>query len=285
MTDISYSEAIKDVRKRVSASRSSFTAGMISLPKPRREAMFALYAFCREVDDIVDDIASIELRKKGLEDWRLYISDLFKRKKASNSITAALAPAIERYSLIEEDFQAIIDGMEMDASDPVCAPSMEILDLYCDRVASAVGRVSVRIFGDSSADAMKVAHHLGRALQLTNILRDLYEDAERGRLYLPSELLDKHNISSRIPKEILNDPGIKPVCRGLASVAGDHFLKADDAMKKCPSSAMRPAKIMRAYYGAIHKQLIVRDWNDLSARVNLTKWQKALLMLTGFLGL
>ena len=118
MTEISYEEAMADVQARVTASHSSFTAGMAILPKPRREAMFALYAFCREVDDIADEGLTEEARRRGLQEWRVRISNLFHNGIADHAITAALTPAIKDYRLAEVDFQDIIDGMEMDAGAP-----------------------------------------------------------------------------------------------------------------------------------------------------------------------
>ncbi len=270
---VSYDEALSDVKARVNASRTSFHAGMAMLPKQKREAMYALYAFCRAVDDIADDGATLDIRSKGLEAWRKRIADLF-RGKPSDPITAALAPAVTRFGLVEQDFQSIIDGMEMDAGDPIKAPDMKTLDLYCDRVASAVGRVSVRIFGDSSDMAMTLAHHLGRAFQMTNILRDLAEDAERGRLYLPEELLSKYDIKSRTPSEVVRDPGLPAVCRNFAQLTGAFFKAADLAMRQCDPAAMRPAKIMRAYYYAIFERLQAADWRDVRTRIALPDWQK-----------
>jgi len=280
---IAYQEAITDVKARVSASRSSFRAGMVILPKARREAMYALYAFCREVDDIADDGATFEVRTQGLQQWRQRISDLFKGQ-TSNTITAALAPAIQPFHLIEKDFQDIIDGMEMDAGDPICAPDAKTLDLYCDRVASAVGRASVRIFGDASPKAMEVSHHLGRALQLTNILRDMAEDAQRGRLYLPVELLIQHGITSRLPAEVLRDKNMPAVCRDMAPKINAHFTAANEAMKSCDPAAMRPAKIMRDYYHAVFERLVAEDWQNIFARVTLPKWQKLWLVLRNLIG-
>lgn len=279
-----YKVAIEDVKNRVAASRSSFTAGMAILPKERREAMFALYAFCREVDDIADDGATLETRKRDLQKWRERINLLFTRGTICESITTALLPAIGKFGLVEEDFQAIIDGMEMDAGDPICAPSMELLDLYCDRVASAVGRVSVRIFGDGSKSGMQVAYHLGHALQLTNILRDLAEDADRERLYLPEELLSKHNVCSRNPKEVSVDKNLKLVGRDLACIAMHHFEAAEEAMSECIPKTMRPANIMKCYYKAILQQLLKNDWNQPLTRVSLSKIQKMWLLLKGMLG-
>jgi len=279
MTSLTFPEALKQVKAQVAASRSSFHAGMAILPKARREAMYALYGFCRAVDDIADDSPSPEIAARELEVWRRRIADVF-CGKASDAITTALLPAITAFNLDEKDFHDIIDGMEMD-SVAIVAPDDKTLDLYCDRVASAVGRVSVRIFGDSSADAMQVAHHLGRALQLTNILRDLAEDAARGRLYLPSELLDKHGVTARNPNEVLRNSNLSAVCRDLAAQASDQYVWADECMKKCIPAAMRPARIMRSYYRAIFDRLVQQGWRDPFQRVTLPKWKKISLMLKG----
>lgn len=278
----SYQRALDDVKTRVAKSGTSFHAGMAILPKERRDAMYALYAFCREVDDIADDSLTPDDSARGLQKWRERIAALF-QGQTSDTITSALAPAIQSYGLVEEDFQAIIDGMQMD-SIVICAPSAAFLDTYCDRVASAVGRVSVRIFGDSSANAMTLSHHLGRAFQLTNILRDLAEDASRERLYLSEELLAKHNITSRKPEEVLRDPHLREACRELAGQARHHFQEADRMMQLCIPSAMRPAKIMRAYYGAIFDRLVKEDWRDPFVRVSLSRWEKLLLMLQIWVG-
>lgn len=283
MTAVPYPRALADVKARVAASRTSFHAGMLILPRARREAMYALYAFCREVDDIADESPTREESARGLQQWRSRISALF-RGTAEDSITAALAPAINRFGLVESDFQSIIDGMAMDAATVICAPDMLTLDLYCDRVASAVGRVSVRIFGDASPAAMKLSYHLGRAFQLTNILRDLAEDAGRGRLYLPEEMLAKHGITSRVPAEVLRDEGLPAVCRDLAALTCGHFAAADEAMQICRPGAMRPARIMRAYYGAIFNRLVANDWRDPAARVCLPKWKKLWLVLRHMVG-
>ena len=280
MSSLSYSEAIDEVKAQVAASRTSFHAGMSVLPKARREGMYALYGFCRAVDDIADDSPTSDIAKQGLQLWREHISQAF-RGHPSNAVTIALQPAIRDFKLVEKDFQEIIDGMEMD-SIAIVAPDMPTLDIYCDRVASAVGRISVCIFGDCGTYAMQVAHHLGRALQLTNILRDLAEDAARGRLYLPAELLVKHEIKSRDPIEVLRHENLPSVCRDLGMLAQDHYTQADAFMKKCSKAAMRPARIMRFYYGALFDRLIKLDWRDPSKRVTLPKWKKITLMAKGF---
>lgn len=279
---VNYRRALEAVQARVALSRSSFLAGMSVLAKERREAMYGLYAFCREVDDIADDSPTPKQSAEGLALWRARISALF-QGRFSDSITEILQPAIARFHLIEKDFQDIIDGMRMDAS-IIRAPDMDTLDRYCDRVASAVGRVSVRIFGDDSIQAMDVAYHLGRALQLTNILRDLEEDAQRGRIYLPLELLVKHGIETREPSEILHNVKLSDVCRDLALITEEHFKKADLSMAQCQPSAMKPARIMRAYYGAIFDKLRREDWRDPKQRVSLSKIHKFWLALRFWVG-
>ena len=153
------------------------------LPARRREAMNALYTFCGEVGDIADSEASRSLKQILLLNWRSEIADLF-AGRPRHEVTRGLSEAIHLYGLRCDDFLAIIDGMEMDARRDIRAPSFAELDRYCERMAVAVGRISVRIFGEASPAGERVAAELGRALQLTNILRDLAEDARRHRLYL-----------------------------------------------------------------------------------------------------
>src|ERR1700749_1978223 len=183
------------------ASGSSFYTAMRILPRAQRNAMFEIYSFCRLVDDVADSTAPhIERRVKPWE-WRRHIDHMFGVRPTAD--LAALAKAVRDFGLRKEDFLAVIDGMEMDAAEDIRAPDWATLDLYCDRVASAVGRLSVRVFGVGEQDGIALAHHLGRALQLTNILRDVDEDAEIGRLYLPREELDKAGIVTTDPLAVL----------------------------------------------------------------------------------
>jgi phytoene synthase len=240
--------------------------------------MYAVYAFCREVDDIADDAPPAE-KGPGLEAWRREIAGLYEGGRPRHLVARALAEPIARYDLHREDFLAIIDGMAMDAAADIRAPSLAELDLYCDRVASAVGRLSVRIFGDYVPTADRVAHHLGRALQLTNILRDLAEDGARGRLYLPRDLLDRHGIPGNDPASVLVAPALPLVCRDLAALARDHYSEAAAAMRRCSRRAMRPARVMGAVYRATLDRLAAAGWRDLSDRGSLSKGKKMWLIL------
>ena len=187
------------------ASRSSFYRGMRILPRAQREAMFEIYSFCRAVDDIADDPGPRERRREQLAQWRADIDAVY--RGAPPAELAGLAQAVRTFDLQREDFIAIIDGMEMDVVADIRAPDRPTLDLYCDRVACAVGRLSVRVFGMEHDAGIALAHHLGRALQLTNILRDLDEDASLGRLYLPRELLQAAGITADRAARGAGEPG------------------------------------------------------------------------------
>lgn len=236
-----------EIARRVKAASTSFYWAMRLLPPDRREAIFAVYAFCREVDDIADGDLPLAEKKRALQEWRSEIARLYAGAPTLLT-TRALAGPVERYGLRREDFLAVIDGMEMDADGPIVAPGWDELDLYCDRVASAVGRLCVHIFGEPGDAGHAVARHLGLALQTTNILRDVDEDARDGRLYLPRELLRSHGIAFDTPAAVPAHPAYPRVWRELAARAEAHFRAAEQALKGCDRRKMRPARIMMEGY-------------------------------------
>jgi presqualene diphosphate synthase len=208
----------------VRASGSSFYMAMRILPKAQRDAMFAIYSFCRQVDDIADAPGPRDGRRAELAGWRADIEALYHGSVTER--TRDLARLVRDYGLEKADFLAVIDGMEMDVMANVRAPTLSELDLYCDRVASAVGRLSVKIFGLDDKSGLGLAHHLGRALQLTNILRDLDEDAAVGRLYLPREALQRAGIDASDPVAALRSPTLDQACAELVERAYQHFAEA-----------------------------------------------------------
>ncbi|WP_428483587.1 presqualene diphosphate synthase HpnD [Rhodopila sp.] len=256
----------------VRGAGTSFYHGMRVLPPDRRHAMYAIYAFCRIVDDIADEAGALPDKIRALAAWRGRIAGLY-QGRSEDAVTRVLVPSVARFQLRADDFIAVIDGMQMDAETDIVAPPMAVLDLYCDRVASAVGRLSVRAFGDTSPAADEVAHALGRALQLTNILRDIYEDAARGRLYLPAEYLADAGVPVE-PAAALTAPGLPIVCARLATLAHTYFHGAAQAMHQCDRTAMKPARLMGATYDALLSALERRGWQRLDERVSLPKWQK-----------
>jgi len=266
------------IRRRVEAAGTSFYWAMRLLPHHRRNGMYAVYAFCREVDDIADGERPVQHKLAALTAWREEIDGLY-AGHPRHLITRALNEPVLRYHLRRRDFHAVIDGMEMDARDPICAPDLATLDLYCARVACAVGHLSIHVFGDESDAAHAVAESLGRALQLTNILRDLDEDARRGRLYLPHEILDRHGIRNTDPVAVLQHPALPAVCREVAAIAEEHFEESMRMMARCARRAMRPAAVMAALYHATLAALLRSEWRDPAARVSLSTSRKLWLAL------
>ncbi len=241
------------------------------LPKHRREAMFSLYSFCRAVDDIADErgTSSPSQRLAELERWRADIAALFVGNAPLR--LAGLDEAVRRYGLRRDEFDAIIDGMAMDAESDIRAPDWATLDLYCDRVASAVGRVSVRIFGLDPKPGEALAHHLGRALQLTNILRDIDEDAAMGRLYLPSEALLAAGVTSDEPLAAAADPKLAAACAEVASRANWHFDQAQPIMAAAPRAAVRAPQLMAAAYRSILDRMVADGFGPPRQRAKASR--------------
>ncbi|MFH1343310.1 MAG: presqualene diphosphate synthase HpnD [Pseudomonadota bacterium] len=260
-----------------SASGSSFYAAMRILPREQREAMFQIYDFCRQVDDIADSDGPRDARLAALQQWRDDIDALYQGRPPAR--LRDYAASVQQFDLRREDFLAIVDGMEMDVPQDIRAPDLATLDLYCDRVASAVGRLSVRVFGLAEADGIQLAHHLGRALQLTNILRDIDEDAGIGRLYLPLEGLLHAGITSTDPAKVTVDPALPKVCVSLVARARMHFAKADEIMRRNPRRVVRAPRIMSKYYGAILELLVARGFAAPRAPVRLNKMARILTLL------
>jgi phytoene synthase len=251
------------------AAGSSFYTAMKILPREQREAMFDIYSFCRRVDDIADSDGPRPERLAALAQWRADVNALY--QGAVPPPAAGLAGPVREFDLAREDFLAVIDGMEMDAAADIRAPDWATLDLYCDRVASAVGRLSVRVFGMERADGTALAHHLGRALQLTNILRDIDEDAGIGRLYLPREALQRAGITSTDPPAVLRSPALAQVCAEVVDRARVHFAEAETIMARTPRRAVRAPRIMGQVYRSILDHLVARGWAPPRARVHVPR--------------
>ena len=252
------------------AAGSSFYSAMRLMPKAEREAMFAIYAFCRAVDDIADDgIGTRPERHAALDAWRADLASLYDGE--TPRLSAFLIEAVNRYGLRQEDFLAVIDGMDMDVAEDIRSPDLTTLDLYCDRVASAVGRLSVKVFGMAEGPGFDLAHHLGRALQLTNILRDLDEDAGIGRLYMPREFLREAGIESDNPAAAIADPRIDAACRKVAALAHEHYAQAERIMRAKPKGRIKTPRLMGAVYAEILRETEKVGWAPPRQRVSLSK--------------
>jgi phytoene synthase len=260
------------------AATSNFYLAMRILPQEQRDAMYAVYAFCRAVDDVADDrVGSRDERRAELARWRDDILALYVGRAPAR--VADLVEPVRRFGLEQADFLAVIDGMQMDVDEDIRAPDLAKLDLYCDRVASAVGRLSVRIFGVPRELGPTLAHHLGRALQLTNILRDLDEDAGIGRLYLPRERLVAAGITTTDPQSVLASPKLTSVGEFVAGEAERHFAAADAIITKAPRATTIAPRLMRDVYHLILQKLKARGWAAPRARVRTSKARVILALI------
>jgi len=263
---------------RQKAASSSFYSAMRLMPKAERDAMFAIYAFCRMVDDIADDgRGTRKERKDELDEWRKNLDLLYAGRQPK--LGAYLAEPVRQYGLRKEDFFAVIDGMDMDVEKDIVAPDLLTLDLYCERVASAVGRLSIKVFGMEEGPGFRLAHHLGRALQLTNILRDIDEDAAIGRLYVPKECLEEAGVPLADPGVAIAHPGIDQACKSLARRAHDHYAEADRVLARRPKGRIRTPRLMGAIYSEILRRTEAKGWLPPRARISLSKAQLLLIVL------
>ena len=261
---------------RTKVSRSSFYVAMRLMPKDRREAMFAIYAFNRAIDDIADegDAAPAE-RLRSLEAWRSAIDGIY----SGASSPPSLARVVAQYGLRREDFLAVIDGVAMDASGESFAPDFATLDHYCDCVASAVGRLSIKVFGMDEEPGFRLAHHLGRALQFTNILRDLSEDAALNRLYMPREILNAAGIHDRDPRRVLSHPRIDTACRNFAQIAHRHYREADLVLQSGTPGSLQPPRLMSAVYRRLLRKMERTGWQAPQRRVRVGRAPLLLIAL------
>ncbi|WP_373377469.1 presqualene diphosphate synthase HpnD [Cupriavidus nantongensis] len=263
---------------------SSFHAALRILPAAQRQAMFEIYAFCRAVDDIADGDAPHAERLAALDAWRRDLDACYAGNPPAP--LQLLCAQIRAFNLQQADFLAVIDGMTMDVVQDIRAPDAATLDLYCDRVASAVGRLAVRVFGMETECGIALAHHLGRALQLTNILRDIDEDAAIGRLYLPAEALAAAGIdlAAATPAAVAAHPSLGQACAAVAREAQAHYAQAEAIMARCPARQVRSPRIMAEVYHRILARLCAQGWRAPRQRVRLPRAQLLWIVLRHAIG-
>ena len=270
------------VAKVVRASGSSFARPMLVLPRAKRESMLALYAFCRETDDVVDEIEDPEEALRQLDAWRAELDALY-RGVPSHPVTRALAGPVAALDLPKRYFTEILNGFDMDRSGAMCRPDMETLERYCFCVASCVGLISVEIFGYQDRRIPEFAEQLGHAFQLTNILRDIEEDTRRGRIYLPIELLQRHGLAELPPEELLAAAALPEVCAELGALARRRFAAAATALAPSEIRSMRPALLMRAIYETYLDRMEASGWRLSGDEVRLGRASKLWLLLRAFI--
>lgn len=259
-------------QEKTAASGSSFYYSFLFLPRHRRRAITALYAFCREVDDVVDADSMPEIRRVKLQWWRSEIERLYSGQP-QHPVTRALQTAVREFDLPQEYFLEIIDGMEMDLDQQRYATFKE-LSLYCYRVASVVGLLSAEIFGYRDRRTLKYARDLGMAFQLTNILRDVGEDARRGRIYLPREDLQQFGVSEDDLLQGRESPGFYQLMAFEARRARDYYQRAHDHLPAIDRRAQRAGLVMSTIYEGLLDELEKDGFHVLTQRLSLTALAK-----------
>tara|TARA_R110001606_G_scaffold395213_2_gene567140 strand:+ start:34962 stop:35822 length:861 start_codon:yes stop_codon:yes gene_type:complete len=253
-------------------SGSSFYYSFRFLPAQQRQAIIALYAFCREVDDTVDEIADTDIARTKLAWWREEIQRTF-QGTATHPVGLALQSALQNFDLHEEYFMEIIDGMAMDL-DQFSYPEFKHLALYCHRAASVVGLLSVEIFGYQDRQTLKYAENLGMALQLTNIIRDVREDAERGRIYLPQDELQQFNVSADDLLALKSTPELIELLKFQTARAKQYYKQALQILPELDRYTQRTGLIMAAIYEATLDEIEKDNFQVMLHRVSLTPIRK-----------
>jgi len=260
-------------QQKAAASGSSFYYSFLFLPPPRRAAITALYAFCREVDDIADECSDIQLARTKLAWWRTEIANLY-AGNPQHPVTQALAGGVRDHQLAEEHFLEIIDGMEMDL-DQNRYQDFKELQLYCYRVASVVGLLSVAIFGYGDRKTLKYAHDLGLAFQLTNIIRDVGEDARRGRIYLPADEMAQFGVTETDILHGHETEAVRKLLEFQIERAQSFYDRAFAELPAADRKPQRPGLMMAAIYRTLLNEIQAGGCEKvLNQRISLTPLRK-----------
>ncbi len=259
-------------QEKAARSGSSFYYSFLFLPPDRRRAITALYAFCREVDDVVDEVADPNVARAKLGWWRAEIANLFDGHP-QHPVTRALQPAVRDFGITQARLEYIIDGMEMDLTHHRYADFVA-LDRYCYRVAGVVGELSASIFGHANIRTLEYARHLGLAFQLTNIIRDVGEDARRDRIYLPLDELQRFGVSQEDILAARHTPQFVALMRHQAERAEQQYQAAFAALPPEDKRAQRPGLIMAAIYHALLHEIRRDEFQVLTQRISLTPIRK-----------
>ncbi len=259
-------------QEKAAQSGSSFYYSFLFLPREKREAITALYAFCREVDDAVDECSDAAIARTKLAWWRSELANAY-AGNPQHPVSKALLPAIRRHGLPIEQFQEIIDGMEMDLEQNRYA-DFKALHLYCYRVASVVGQLAATLFGYQERQTLKYAHDLGLAFQLTNIIRDVGEDARRNRIYLPQDELARFGVTEQDILQRRATPAFRELMEFQVARARQIYAQAFQHLPRVDRRTQRPGLVMAAIYQALLGEIEREQFQVLNQRTSLTPLRK-----------
>ncbi|MDB5814676.1 MAG: squalene/phytoene synthase [Rhodocyclales bacterium] len=259
-------------QQKAAASGSSFYYSFLFLPLERRQAIMALYAFCREVDDVVDETEDMQIAQTKLDWWRKETAEIH-GGKPTHPVTQALAEVAKTFKLPRERLLEIIDGMQMDLQQTRYL-DFKALELYCYRVASVVGLLAAEIFGYTDPQTLKYAHDLGMAFQLTNIIRDVGEDARRGRIYLPIDELQRFNVTARQITDAHYSDDFRALMEFQIERAERYYDQAMALLPPADCKSQRAGLIMAAIYRTTLKEIKADGCKVLTQRTSLTPLRK-----------
>ncbi len=267
---------MNDIKKIVKRSGTSFFWCMRFLPKAKRMAMYTLYAFCRHIDDIVDgDDIPMNEKLELIQAWREEMDNIYDKKVPTTDIGRKIYKNCMRFKLPKSEFLKLIDSISMDIPNPVQAPSMQDFFKYCRGVAGVPGNLSLRIFGCQDENMIEnLATSLGNALQITNILRDVKEDALANRLYIPEEMLSKANINSTSPDEVIVNKNLVFARESLAQIAEEEFKKSENLIKLLDKKSARSVKAIMAIYKKYFDIMKNRGWEIISPKPHINNFTK-----------
>ena len=274
---------MNNIKKIVKKSGSSFFWSMRFLPFGKRNAMYTIYAFCRHIDDIVDGDKDVEEKLNLMEAWRQELDNIYDKKLPQTEIGRKIYKNCMRFKLPKEEFMRLINGISMDLPTPLQAPSMEKFNEYCRGVAGVPGNLSLRIFGvEDEALIEKLSTTLGNALQITNILRDVKEDAQIGRLYIPKEMLEDAGIMATDPLTVIVNPNLAKAREELAKIAAEDYEVSYQLIKQLDKKVARPVLMMANIYKRYFDIMQNRGWEIISPKPQLSKIKKLSLALRAF---
>ncbi len=275
---------MNDIKKIVKRSGTSFFWSMRFLPKAKRNAMYTLYAFCRHIDDIIDGDNTVMSEKLELiQAWREEMDNIYDKKVPTTDIGRKIYKNCMRFKLPKAEFLRLINAISMDIPNPVQAPDMRKFQEYCRGVAGVPGNLSLRIFGCTDEDIIeKLSTSLGNALQITNILRDVKEDAQAGRLYIPRECLAQAGISSTSPADVVVNKNLSVAREKLAKIAEAEFQRADALIARLDKKTARPVRAIEAIYRRYFDMMQNRGWEIVSPKPKIGRLKKFSLAVRAY---
>lgn len=274
-------QALAYTEQHTKDSKTNFYYSFLFLPKAKRDAIFTVYSFCRETDDIVDEEVPLEQARQNLDDWRREVDQCF-AGNPKHPIMQALYHTIQEFPMPADYFHQLIDGCEMDLT-KTRYQTFDELENYCYHVASVVGLICIEIFGYRSTNTKEYAINLGKALQMTNILRDVGEDAERGRIYLPLEDLERFGYSEADMLKQSKTDAFTSLIRFEAQRAEQYYQNARDLFEPKDHDLLFPAEIMRVIYYSLLQRIHAVNYNVFDQRVRISNFEKMRIALAHWL--